>query len=166
MRRPKPSSLVVSALASAGLLSSALGLSACESLAKTLGFVKSPPDEYAVSQGPELVVPPDFALRPPGEQEGLPAAAEARELIFGAGSTGLIGEVSAGELALLREANATRVDPRIRAVMVKESPEESTEDGRSSDALLDWLESNTGAPGAGRAPQPGSNPAPGDSIAD
>ena len=46
-------------------LVAAVGLSGCTSTRQALGMTKVTPDEFRVVTKAPLVVPPDFALRPP-----------------------------------------------------------------------------------------------------
>jgi len=41
----------------------------CSGIGRALGFSKRPPDEFEVLARAPLVVPPDFNLRPPAEEE-------------------------------------------------------------------------------------------------
>lgn len=92
-----------------------LALSGCSS--RTTGFsAGSGPDELAVARQAPLVVPPDFNLRPPrpGEPRAqeVDAQAQAVEALFGAGAQ--LPPKSAGEQALLDDANAIRASGDIR----------------------------------------------------
>src|ERR1700743_2494063 len=84
---------------------------------------KTPPDETQVIDGPGLVLPPDFDLRPPREAKDYESVlrqqknAEAHGLITGihgrmAGVSGT-GAVPADDQWLLKEANGT-AQPGIR----------------------------------------------------
>ena len=82
------------------------------------------PDEFAVSRSAPLVIPPDFALRPPAA--GTPttqgtAGYQALEAMFG-------GEAarSAAERGLLAQAGANRIEPGIRSTVG--DPETATSD--------------------------------------
>ena len=54
------------------VLAAATGLSGCESTRQALGMTKVTPDEFRVVSKAPLVVPPDFALRPPAPGEPRP----------------------------------------------------------------------------------------------
>ncbi len=56
----------LTAAASIGLL---LVLGGCSSIGNALGFSKRPPDEFEVLAKAPLVVPPDYNLRPPAEED-------------------------------------------------------------------------------------------------
>ena len=63
--RPSPTTAVLIALGALVLVGA---LSACQSAGEMLGMSKALPDEYAVTVGPNLAVPPDVGLRPPSAQ--------------------------------------------------------------------------------------------------
>lgn len=46
-----------------------LVLGGCSGIGNALGFSKRPPDEFEVLAKAPLVVPPDYNLRPPAEEE-------------------------------------------------------------------------------------------------
>ncbi len=101
-------------------------LGACESIRETFGLTKKSPDAFAVVTRAPLILPPDYRLRPPAPgrrapQEQRPAQ-EAKAALTGtdAAAGGAARPVSAGELALLANAGADRVDPNIRAVVDRE----------------------------------------------
>lgn len=129
---------VVTALVVAG------GLSACSSFREAIGAGKSPPDEFAVVTKAPLVVPPDFALRPPEPgaprpQEMTPAAA-AHQTVFGlppAPPTPSAG-TSKGEVMLLAMAGADRADADIRKVIEAETLALEAKDKGFADRILFW----------------------------
>ena len=95
-------------------------LPGCSTLRSALGMSKHPPDEFAVMTKAPLVMPPDFALRPPkpgAEQPQVTSpGAEARQTIFGLDTTQskpMAGQ-SEGEFALLQKSGADNADPEIR----------------------------------------------------
>ena len=119
------------------LAASALG--GCAGFGKALGGGKNPPDEFAVTTKAPLVVPPDFALRPPKPGETRPQelspSERARQV--------LLGDVSAapptsGEQALLRDAGATVADPNIRAVLAAENGGRAEKDRSFANQLMFW----------------------------
>ncbi len=46
-----------------------LSLGGCSAIGNALGFSKRPPDEFEVVSKSPLVIPPDYNLRPPGEED-------------------------------------------------------------------------------------------------
>lgn len=99
----------------AGVLAAGMA-SGCQSTQKALGLEKSAPDEFRVITKAPLVVPPDFALRPPRAGEARPgpadaSAAGARAAVFG---TDVGSKASEGEKLLVVKAGAAAVDPTVR----------------------------------------------------
>lgn len=83
------------------------------------------PDEYAVTVGPNLAVPPDVELRPPSTDSETSAGADGAAIVFG-GIDGAVGtpsipttptNLSAGEYALLEQAHAITTDAAIRQIL-------------------------------------------------
>src|SRR5580698_3458643 len=64
--------VAVPAVLIASLGIAGLGLSGCKSTQAALGMTKVVPDEFAVVTKAPLVVPPDYALRPPTPGEPRP----------------------------------------------------------------------------------------------
>lgn len=99
----------------AGVLAAGMA-SGCQSTQKALGLEKSAPDEFRVITKAPLVVPPDYALRPPRPGDARPGpadanAASARAAVFG---TDIGAKASEGEKLLVAKAGASAVDPTIR----------------------------------------------------
>ncbi|MDB5364738.1 MAG: hypothetical protein JWM77_665 [Rhodospirillales bacterium] len=57
--------MTTKAIALAALSAATLTLGGCDSFRRTLGMERSVPDETAVALNRPLVMPPDYALRPP-----------------------------------------------------------------------------------------------------
>ncbi len=118
----------------------AVGLSACGGLKAALGVGKNAPDEFAVVTKAPLIIPPDYSLRPPKPGAPRPQELQPTETARKA----LIGEVeglqtdapSAGELTLLRNAKADRVDPNIRDVLNDESGRIREKDDEFTNTVL------------------------------
>ena len=113
-------------VSTAGLLllcGAALALSGCQSLRESAGLTKKSPDEFAVTTKAPLVIPPDFALRPP-----TPGAAPTNQVdptdaaqtaLFNSSdpatvAAGMKGNFSTGEKMLLATAGAANADPGVR----------------------------------------------------
>ena len=80
----------------------------------TSPFDRGGPDEFAVARGAPLVVPPDFALTPPGPGEpdvGADPRAQALQALFGGPQPR-----SAVERSLLQQANANQAALGARSV--------------------------------------------------
>lgn len=113
-----------------GALVLAGALSACQSAGEALGMSKPLPDEYAVTVGPNLAVPPDVELRPPTAGSETSAGADGAAIVFGSASE--IGgmpsnpttptNLSAGEYALLEQAHAVTSNAAIRQILGEPLP--------------------------------------------
>ncbi len=118
-------------------------LSGCAGLTKAIGAEKSSPDEFAVVTKAPLVVPPDFALRPPrpGQprpQELDPSVAAQQALFSQAGDGVTEGVPSQGEEVLIADAGAADADNSVRELI--DSEYYSTLDAQDSfaDRILFW----------------------------
>lgn len=114
-------------------------LSGCGTLSKASGASKSAPDEFKVLAKPPLVIPPEYALRPPQPGENrdllLDPAAQAQAALFGR-DLGL--RASPGERALVAAAGAQAVDGNIRQVVDVESSDVVRKSVSYSDRLLQF----------------------------
>lgn len=133
-----------------------LSLAACgggSSLKDSLGYGKDAPDEFDVITKAPLVMPPDFALRPP--QPGAPRPQEEMfqpSLVAQRTLTGeTIGDqsmadaaasdnVSAGEEALLQKTGGAEANPAIRKVVNNEMRSLVERDKSFTDDILFWRE--------------------------
>ena len=102
----------------AGALTAAVGLAGCTSTRQALGMTKVTPDEFRVVTKAPLVVPPDYALRPPAPGEPRPQELQPES----AARAALLGERedagrSQGEQLLVAKAGVDRADPLIRYVV-------------------------------------------------
>lgn len=97
------------------LVGGTLSLAGCsnagEGLARTFGFTRESPDEFAVTTQPPLSMPPDYAIRPPQPGASRPQAVsdtrQAEEALIpqtALGATGGTGGMSAGQQALIQQA--------------------------------------------------------------
>jgi hypothetical protein len=129
-------------------VAAATAVSGCAGLRQAVGAEKVAPDEFKVVTKAPLVVPPDFALRPPRPGDARPqelrADTAARAAVFGQD----IGKgASEGERALVAMAGADAVNPAIRAQVDLESGAVV----RKSEALANQVISPAAAPAAGDA---------------
>ncbi len=115
------------------------GLSGCAGFTKAVGGGKNPPDEFAITTKAPLVVPPDYALRPPKPGESRPdemsASERARQVLMG-GASG--AAPSPGEQQLLRKSNALTADPNIRAILDAETGNRAEKDRSLANQLMFW----------------------------
>lgn len=143
-----------------------LGLAACSgSLADTLGMGKRSPDEFAVVKRQPLIIPPDYALRPPDPNAqpprearsnvrtraaltGLPAAEGEATPVATPLEPGLTSAGdSRGEDALVARTQAAASDPAIRARLA----EEAGAPGEVDPALFERLIAQEASAGGGGA---------------
>ena len=108
-------------------LLSAVGLAGCTSTRSALGMTKVTPDEFRVVSKAPLVVPPDYALRPPAPGEPRPQELQPES----AARNALLGRRDAenrtdGEKLLAARAGADKADPLIRYVVDDETGDEKT----------------------------------------
>jgi len=91
------------------ILTVVLLASGCSQLRNITGKGKNPPDEFAVVERPDLIVPPEFELAPPNPGEPSPqdlaSAAETLRALF-PNREGVVPQPSRGEDALLRNIEA------------------------------------------------------------
>ena len=65
-----------------GSMALVLSLGGCSGIGDALGFSKHPPDEYEVVSKAPLVVPPDYGLRPPADEDLALKDKNPRDLAF------------------------------------------------------------------------------------
>ncbi|HYF23579.1 MAG TPA: DUF3035 domain-containing protein [Caulobacteraceae bacterium] len=121
------------------LSSAALAVSACGSTRQALGMSKVTPDEFRVVTKAPLVVPPDYALRPPAPGEPRPAELQpesaARQTLLGQ-RAGL--NRSEGEQLLVSKAGADRADPLARYVVDDEFGDLAYKEKSFADKVMFW----------------------------
>lgn len=136
-----------------GLLLASLALTGCEGTRQALGIDgKKAPDEFSVLTKAPLIIPPDFSLRPPTPGQRGPQTASvqdtARSTLLGNSATkGVITQdeaaaagTSAGELALLRRADAENVDSSIRTIVDEETSTLAENDETLVEKIMFWQE--------------------------
>jgi hypothetical protein len=133
-----------------------LSLAACggDSLKDTLGYGKNAPDEFAIITKAPLVIPPDFALRPPrpGVSRPQEAAFEpslaAERALTGSGNiadaTLPASAGSPGEQALLANTGGDEANPRIRQVVNNETRSLVEKDKTFTEDVLFWQQKQPG----------------------
>ena len=93
-----------------------VAVSGCGGFRQAMGVEKVAPDEFRVVTRAPLVLPPDYALRPPRPGDPRPQElrpdGQARAAVFG---QDVGGQATPGERALVNRAGADAVDPAIRA---------------------------------------------------
>ena len=126
-------------VAAAALLVAGLGLSACQSTKEALGITKVTPDEFRVVSKAPLVVPPEFALRPPSPGEPRPQElqpeSQARNALLGARDA---ENRSEGEKLLASRAGGDKADPLIRYVVDDEFGAIAHKEPSFADRVMFW----------------------------
>ena len=112
-----------------------LATSGCASAGRALGMAKVTPDEFRVVTKAPLVVPPDYALRPPSPGEPRPQElrpdSQARAALLGQNVAR-----STGEAMLVNRAGAAQADPLIRYVVDDEFGDVAHKDQAYAEQVL------------------------------
>ena len=124
----------------AGLLTVGLAATAgCQSTKQALGMQKVVPDEFRVVTKAPLVVPPEYALRPPAPGEPRPQELQpesaARQALLGQRSA---ASRSVGEQALVTRAGGDRADPLARYVVDDEFGDIAYKEKSFADRIMFW----------------------------
>jgi hypothetical protein len=117
-------------------------MSGCTDARRALGYVKAPPDEFAVVSRAPLSQPPDFALRPPTPgaprpQEGT-TVDQARTALTQGRTLDNAVAISKGEQALLAKTGADKASPDIRQKIDEETTALVETSGSFADKLIFW----------------------------
>ncbi len=135
----------------ATVLVAAAGLAGCQSTQKALGMSKVTPDEFRVVTKAPLVVPPDYALRPPAPGEPRPQELQPES----AARNALLGQREAeqrtdGEKLLVAKAGAEKADPLVRYVVDDEFGDLAHKEKSFADRVMFWKKGDAAAkPAAG-----------------
>src|SRR5665213_1951635 len=126
------------------LLVAGTALGGCESTRQALGLVKVVPDEFRVVTKAPLVVPPDYALRPPAPGKPRPQELQPE----GAARLALLGQREAeqrsqGEKLLVSKAGAEKADPLIRYVVDDEFGDVAHKEKSFADKVMFWRSAKT-----------------------
>ena len=129
----------VSKTIAASALLAAVGLAGCQSTQQALGMTKVTPDEFRVVTKAPLVVPPDYALRPPAPGKPRPQELQPES----AARLALLGQRdaeqrSAGEKLLVSKAGAEKADPLIRYVVDDEFGDVAHKEKGFADRVMFW----------------------------
>jgi hypothetical protein len=128
----------------------AAALGGCQATSHALGLEKVTPDEFRVVTKAPLVLPPDYALRPPAPGEPRPQELQPES----AARTALLGQREAevrsdGEKLLVARAGGDRADPLIRYVVDDEFGSLAHKDKGFADWVMFWRRGKpAAAPGA------------------
>ncbi|HEX7947320.1 MAG TPA: DUF3035 domain-containing protein [Phenylobacterium sp.] len=127
-------------------LVAAAGLAGCQSTQKALGMSKITPDEFRVVTKAPLVVPPDYALRPPAPGEPRPQELQPES----AARNALLGQREAeqrsdGEKMLVAKAGAEKADPLVRYVVDDEFGDIAHKEKSFADKVMFWKKDDSPA---------------------
>ena len=126
-------------VATAAVVMVGLGLAGCQSAREALGMTKVVPDEFRVVTKAPLVVPPDYALRPPAPGQPRPQElqpeSQARVALMGQRDA---EQRSEGEKLLVAKAGADKADPLIRYVIDDEFGAVAHKDRSFADRVIFW----------------------------
>ena len=130
-------------VAIAAVLMAGMSLTACQSAQQALGLTKVTPDEFRVVSKAPLVVPPEFALRPPSPGEPRPQElqpeSQARNALLGARAA---EDRSEGEKLLATRAGGDKADPLIRYVVDDEFGAIAHKEPSFADKVMFWKKDN------------------------
>ena len=130
--------------ATAAVLMVGLGLAGCESTRQALGMTKVTPDEFRVVTKAPLVMPPDYALRPPAPGEPRPQElqpeSQARVALMGQRDAEARDD---GEKLLVAKAGADKADPLVRFVVDDEFGDIAHKDKSFADKVIFWRKDKT-----------------------
>ena len=97
-------------------------VSCCSELGKVLGTYKLPPDEFTILTKPNLIIPPEYNLRPPAEGEIRPVpqqpSRELQAILFN--NSVNTEEFSNSEINLMTGADVAESIPNIKEVLDSE----------------------------------------------
>jgi hypothetical protein len=125
-------------------LVAAAGLAGCQSTQKALGMTKVTPDEFRIVTKAPLVVPPDYALRPPAPGEPRPQELQPES----AARLALLGQREAeqrsqGEKLLVAKAGADKADPLVRYVVDDEFGDIAHKEKSFAERVMFWKTGDT-----------------------
>ena len=150
-----------------GLAVAGLSVAGCGGVSRAIGASKVTPDEFRVVTKAPLVVPPDYALRPPSPGEPRPQELQPES----AARVALVGQREAatrtqGENLLTAKAGSERADPLIRYVVDDEFGSLAHKEPSFADRVMFWRKSGDAKKsGAETAAQSGAEtPAPVDAA--
>ena len=141
----------------AALAALGLAVSGCGTLQRAVGVSKVTPDEFRILTKAPLVVPPEYALRPPAPGEPRPQELAPES----AARAALLGRSQAvnrsqGEQLLVAKAGASQADPLIRYVVDDEFGDLAHKEKSWADRIMFWRK-DAPAAGAVTAAQAGAN---------
>lgn len=116
----------------------AVSTSGC-GIGKALGGNKNAPDEFAIATKAPLVVPPDYALRPPKPGQARPQelspSERAQQVLLGDAAAAPPTE---GEQLLMQRAGAMAANPNIRSLLGTEYGGRGEKERSLANQLIFW----------------------------
>ncbi|MGC1302046.1 MAG: DUF3035 domain-containing protein [Caulobacteraceae bacterium] len=148
--------------AAAGLVVAGVALSGCHTVGGAISNAKLAPDEFRVVTKAPLVVPPEYALRPPTPGEPRPQElqpeSQARQALLGQREA--INR-SEGEVLLANRAGAAKADPLIRYVVDDQYGDIAHKEKPFADRVMFWRRGQPQVPASVQdATAAAENPAP------
>jgi hypothetical protein len=122
-----------------GLAVAGLSVAGCGGISRAIGASKVTPDEFRVVTKAPLVVPPDYALRPPSPGQPRPQElqpeSQARLALLNERAA---DQRSEGERILVAKAGADKADPMIRYVIDDEFGAIAHKEPSFADRVMFW----------------------------
>ena len=135
------------------VLITALSLSACSDVRKSMTQTKAAPDEFAVYTRAPLTMPPDYGLRPPSQSDQATTAQDqndpqdtAKRVLLKNASAKVtpIQAGTPGTTALLARAGAHTAEADIRQTVNSETSAYADEDKSVMESVMFWTSSPVG----------------------
>lgn len=140
-------------VAIAAAMMAGLGLAGCNHVQRAVGMGKVTPDEFRVVAKAPLIIPPDYALRPPTPGEPTPQELQpesaARQAMLGQQQA---AQRSYGEKLLITRAGADKSDPMARYVVDDQFGDLAHKDKSFADTVMFWRKDSTPKVAANVAP--------------
>lgn len=138
-----------------------VGVAGCHTVSDAISPGKAAPDEFRVVTKAPLVVPPDYALRPPAPGEPRPQElqpeSQAEVALMGQRDAALRDDA---ERMFVAKAGADKADPLIRYVMDDEFGDIAHKDKSFADKVMFWRKGDPQNVQAAEAAQAAETPAP------
>lgn len=131
-------------VAIAAVIVAGLGVTGCAGAQRAVGMGKVTPDEFRVVSKAPLIIPPDYALRPPTPGEPTPQELQPES----AARQALLGQQQAtqrsyGEQLLVTRAGADKSDPMARYVVDDQFGDLAHKDKSFADTVMFWRKDRT-----------------------
>ncbi len=146
----KPRSILARALVAGGIVVTGFAASGCSTVRQAVGIEKTTPDEFRVVARAPLSMPPHYGLRAPRPGATRPQETKipdkARQIVIDGNAARRNNTVldkrfrgrPAGELALLKRAGTTNINPNIRRLINRESTTLALAKSGFAEKLIFW----------------------------